>query len=294
MNGELARGSYVGAVGGALDFVRAANQSPGGVSILPCRPRASSRNCQGRFRCRAARPASLSANVGPPICAAARCASASAPSRHRLLLGRRLAKVRQCRHPGEDTIEFPWGIRGFSGNSFAAAGPGSQAGAVSRATSSAGWCPPASPFRWRWATACSRFIALGNEYFPDGALAGLVTAVIVGIVCVALGDKSSQRLRAARHHHVLHRHPALRPGAFDAPALKSGGLGADHPGAVRHHPARRRVPGAVRPDAAGHADPAHPAAGDVRLPERRGAAADAGAARQPLRLRQEHHRSSRR
>jgi MFS superfamily sulfate permease-like transporter len=35
------------------------------------------------------------------------------------------------------------------------------------------------------------FIALGNEYFPDGALAGLITAVIVGFVCVALGDKSA-------------------------------------------------------------------------------------------------------
>ncbi|HEY5898235.1 MAG TPA: acetyl-CoA hydrolase/transferase C-terminal domain-containing protein, partial [Burkholderiales bacterium] len=34
VNGELARGSYVGAVGGALDFVRAANQSSGGVSIM--------------------------------------------------------------------------------------------------------------------------------------------------------------------------------------------------------------------------------------------------------------------
>ena len=34
VNGELAKGSYVGAVGGALDFVRAANQSPGGVSII--------------------------------------------------------------------------------------------------------------------------------------------------------------------------------------------------------------------------------------------------------------------
>ena len=33
-NGEVARGSYVGAVGGALDFIRAANQSPGGVSIV--------------------------------------------------------------------------------------------------------------------------------------------------------------------------------------------------------------------------------------------------------------------
>jgi acyl-CoA hydrolase len=33
INGEVARGSYVGAVGGALDFVRAANQSPGGLSL---------------------------------------------------------------------------------------------------------------------------------------------------------------------------------------------------------------------------------------------------------------------
>lgn len=34
VNGEIARNSYVGAVGGALDFVRAANQSPGGLSII--------------------------------------------------------------------------------------------------------------------------------------------------------------------------------------------------------------------------------------------------------------------
>jgi acetyl-CoA hydrolase len=37
VNGELARGSYVGAVGGALDFMRAANQSPGGVALV-CLP----------------------------------------------------------------------------------------------------------------------------------------------------------------------------------------------------------------------------------------------------------------
>ncbi len=37
VNGEVARGSYVGAVGGALDFVRAASQSRGGMSmtVLP-------------------------------------------------------------------------------------------------------------------------------------------------------------------------------------------------------------------------------------------------------------------
>ena len=33
VNAEVARGIYLGAVGGALDFVRAANQSPGGVSL---------------------------------------------------------------------------------------------------------------------------------------------------------------------------------------------------------------------------------------------------------------------
>jgi acetyl-CoA hydrolase len=34
VNGEVAGGSYVGAVGGALDFIRAANQSPGGASLM--------------------------------------------------------------------------------------------------------------------------------------------------------------------------------------------------------------------------------------------------------------------
>jgi acyl-CoA hydrolase len=37
VNAEVAKGSYVGAVGGALDFIRAANQSPGGVAIV-CLP----------------------------------------------------------------------------------------------------------------------------------------------------------------------------------------------------------------------------------------------------------------
>jgi acetyl-CoA hydrolase len=30
----VANGSYLGAVGGALDFIRAANHSPGGVSLM--------------------------------------------------------------------------------------------------------------------------------------------------------------------------------------------------------------------------------------------------------------------
>jgi MFS superfamily sulfate permease-like transporter/CRP-like cAMP-binding protein len=69
------------------------------------------------------------------------------------------------------------------------------------------------------------FIALGNEYFPDGALAGLVTAVIVGFACVALGDKSSH-LYAPRVtttffigillYNLVHS---------NVPIVKSGGLG---------------------------------------------------------------------
>jgi acetyl-CoA hydrolase len=34
VNAEIAKGSYLGAVGGALDFIRAASQSPDGVSLL--------------------------------------------------------------------------------------------------------------------------------------------------------------------------------------------------------------------------------------------------------------------
>ncbi|MCX7158366.1 MAG: MtrB/PioB family outer membrane beta-barrel protein, partial [Proteobacteria bacterium] len=37
VNAEIANGSYVGAVGGALDFIRAANASPGGASLI-CLP----------------------------------------------------------------------------------------------------------------------------------------------------------------------------------------------------------------------------------------------------------------
>src|SRR5688572_5453359 len=35
------------------------------------------------------------------------------------------------------------------------------------------------------------FVVLGNDYFIDGARAGLLTAVVVGIACVVLGDKSA-------------------------------------------------------------------------------------------------------
>jgi MFS superfamily sulfate permease-like transporter len=68
------------------------------------------------------------------------------------------------------------------------------------------------------------FVALGNEYFPDGALAGLVTAVIVGIACAALGDKSSNvyapRVTTTFFIGILLYNLAHS----DVPAIKSGGF----------------------------------------------------------------------
>lgn len=69
------------------------------------------------------------------------------------------------------------------------------------------------------------FVALGNEYFPDGALAGLVTAVIVGIACVAMGDKSSHvyapRVTTTFFIGIL----LYNLVQSDVPMIKSGGLG---------------------------------------------------------------------
>src|SRR2546427_6179127 len=36
------------------------------------------------------------------------------------------------------------------------------------------------------------FVSLGDEYFAYGAMAGLVSAVIAGVVCVVLGDRSTR------------------------------------------------------------------------------------------------------
>src|SRR5438034_2794228 len=36
------------------------------------------------------------------------------------------------------------------------------------------------------------FVSLGDEYFAYGAMAGLVSAVIAGVACVALGDRSTR------------------------------------------------------------------------------------------------------
>ena len=76
VNGELAGASYVGAVGGALDFVRAANRSPGGVASRSCPRRASWKSSRPRIR-----PAQRSGRHrdrkrAPRTCAAAACASA--------------------------------------------------------------------------------------------------------------------------------------------------------------------------------------------------------------------------
>src|SRR5262245_15737205 len=69
------------------------------------------------------------------------------------------------------------------------------------------------------------FIVLGNDYFPDGALAGLLTAAVVGIVCVVLGDKSANvyapRVITTFFIGIL----LFGLVRADAAPLKSGGLG---------------------------------------------------------------------
>ena len=68
------------------------------------------------------------------------------------------------------------------------------------------------------------FVALGNEYFPDGALAGLLTAAVVGIVCVLLGDKTAN-VYAPRVTTTFFLGLLLYGLVHsDAAALKSGGL----------------------------------------------------------------------
>ena len=68
------------------------------------------------------------------------------------------------------------------------------------------------------------FIALGNDYLPEGAIAGLLTAAIVGIACVVLGDKSAN-VYAPRVTTTFFI-GLLLYGLVHAetPALKAGGL----------------------------------------------------------------------
>jgi len=61
------------------------------------------------------------------------------------------------------------------------------------------------------------FVPLGDEYFAHGAMAGLISAVIAGAICVLLGDRST-RVYAPRVtttfflglllYSLLHRDPA--------------------------------------------------------------------------------------
>src|SRR5262245_57595936 len=68
------------------------------------------------------------------------------------------------------------------------------------------------------------FVVLGNEYFPDGALAGLITATVLGIACVALGDKSAN-IYAPRVTTTFFIGILLYGLAHsEAPVLRSGGL----------------------------------------------------------------------
>ena len=116
------------------------------------------------------------------------------------------------------------------------------------------------------------FVVLGNDYFLDGALAGLLTAAVVGIVCVALGDKSAN-VYAPRVittffigillYGLVHS---------ESPILKAGGLGLILAVLFSIILLGGMFQALFGADAPRHGHPVHSAAGDVRLPERRGAA----------------------
>ena len=55
------------------------------------------------------------------------------------------------------------------------------------------------------------FVTLGDEYFAYGAMAGLISAVIAGVVMRAARRPLDARLRAAHHHDVLSRPAAAFP-----------------------------------------------------------------------------------
>ncbi|MGH8712560.1 MAG: SLC26A/SulP transporter family protein [Casimicrobiaceae bacterium] len=68
------------------------------------------------------------------------------------------------------------------------------------------------------------FVSLGDEYFANGALAGLMTALIVGVASVMLGDKSSN-LYAPRVTTTFFLGILLYGLVHsDVPIVKSGGL----------------------------------------------------------------------
>lgn len=98
------------------------------------------------------------------------------------------------------------------------------------------------------------FTALGDSYFAYGALAGLYAAITAGVVCVVLGDRTTDGLRTARNHDVFARRVAVPSGTFRrrSPARKC----APHWACLfLNYFSRRRVPGTVRLDSAWLTDP---------------------------------------
>ena len=124
------------------------------------------------------------------------------------------------------------------------------------------------------------FVSLGDEYFAYGAMAGLVSAVIAGLVCVLIGDRST-RIYAPRItttfflglllHSLLERTPTI-DGEPDVAAtllvffaiILFGGL-------------LQALFGLLR---LGIIDQIRAASGHGRLPEHGGGSAVPGAARQ--------------
>src|SRR6185295_1329868 len=67
-----------------------------------------------------------------------------------------------------------------------------SAGATARSEIIAGLVSSAVAIPLAMAFGMFAFVTLGDEYFAYGAMAGLLSAVVAGVACVALGDRSTR------------------------------------------------------------------------------------------------------
>ena len=129
------------------------------------------------------------------------------------------------------------------------------------------------------------FAPLGEDYFEDGALAGIATAVVVAIACVALGDKTTTvyapRITSTFFLGLL----IFGLAHSDEPAIRAGGAPLVLAIAFSIVLLAGAFEVAVRRHQAWHLDQIHAATCHGRLSECRGGAAVSRPTRQRLRFR---------
>jgi hypothetical protein len=125
------------------------------------------------------------------------------------------------------------------------------------------------------------FTSLDENYFADGAIAGLTTALVVAVVCVVLGDKTTT-VYAPRVNTTFFLGILIYGLVHsEEPPAESRWCSPSHLG----HSSRRSAAGAVWHRQARHIDQVRAATGHGGFSERRGTASFSRTARQCLRLR---------